>query len=322
MEKEKILELAKNILNQPYSEEYLDKLAQKNPKKFLNNLASLDERQIKYILREHPGYANTTHDGWHSLHYACMLNDQHILGIFFQKAIDQGLSHIPKTEASKKNIGEGVPLLNFCVANNCEKSFAKVLTFLSNPEEQDFNWLLRYGLSYHSPKVIPIIQKIMGEEAYQQEMLSYFSSSWVSSKEVRRSHFYDTFSDTFKCKIERFEEYGIDFNYRNPEGKNYFTAALSAIAENVYNFWEYDEKDERQDRFKKCLDFFLDKGFDFDSPDGENNSPRTYISKIVEGIYSSYRKEKMEEYIAQLETKSLDNKLPKNNLVQPKRIKV
>ncbi len=322
MEKEKILELVKSILNEPYSEEYLDKLAKKNPKKFLNNLATLDERQIKYILREHPEYANTTHDGWHSLHYACMLNDKHILGMFFQKAIDQGLSHIPKTEASKKNIGEGVPLLNFCVANNCEKSFGKVLTFLSNPEEQDFNWLLRYGLSYHSPKVIPMIQKIMGEEESQKEMLKYFSSSWVSSKGVKHYNFYNTFAETFKCKIERFEEYGIDFNYRTPEGKNYFTAALDAIAENVYDFWEYDEKDEREDRFKKLLDFFLDKGFSFNGVDGENNTPRTYINKIVEGIYSTYKKERIEEYIAQLEAKSLDNELPKNSIVQPKRIKL
>ena len=321
MEKDKILEIAKEILNNPYSEEYLEGMAGKNPKKFLNNLASLDERQIKHILREHPNYANTMHDGWHSLHYACLLNDQHILEMFFQKAINEGLTNLPKTEKSKKNIGEGVTLLNFCVANNCEKSFVKILTYISHPEEQDFNLSLRYALAYHSPKVIPIVQKIMGEEASQKKMLEYFSSSWITDNGLKISNLFSTLSKTFKYKLERFEDYGIDFNYNISEKKNYFTATLSGISDNVYEFWGDDDY-ERHEKFKTYLEFFLDKGFSFDSLDGEGKSPREYINKITNEIYSTYRKEDMEKHISKLGAKSLSNQLPQNTLSQPKKIKI
>jgi hypothetical protein len=87
MEKDAIVSIAKTFLSAPYSEDFLQKLSAKNPKKFFNNLTKLDERQIVKILNEHPEYANMEHDGWHALHYAATLNDHFILEKFITYAI-------------------------------------------------------------------------------------------------------------------------------------------------------------------------------------------------------------------------------------------
>ncbi len=319
MNKQDIIGLAKSLLDSPYNEENLLKISEKNPKKFFNNLSSLDERQIKEILKLHPDYANKFSDGWHALHYASTLNNHFIVEEFMQGAIKQGLTSLPSTTKSKKGITENVGMLNFCAANNCDKSYLRILTYLSNPEEQDFEMTFKYALYYNSNKIIPIIQKIVGNEASQKIMYDFFVNKRKNEDGKLIDRLRITLKNKFKENPKKLEDYNIDFHYKEEGKKNYFTATLNMINNSVY---DYTENREGLELIKNYIGFFLEKGFDFDSPDRQGVSPRKYIEEIINNLEIGWGKELLEQYVSEMEVKSLDNKLPKKKGIEPKKIKI
>lgn len=311
MEKDAIIEFARNFLAEPYSEEFLKNLAEKNHKKFLNNLSRLDERQINKVLKDHPEYANRVHDGWHSLHYACLLNNQVVLDKFMQLAIADGLKSLPRTEKDKKDTSAGLSLLNFCATMNCDKSFAKILTYLNNPEEQDFSQGLCFSILYNSTKTIKFIQKIMGPEKSQKDMLEFFNRA---RRNFQTNANY-VLSNHFKYKPERFEDYGVDVNFKLDNLKNYFTLSLRTIADNLYEV-------EDTEKVKSCVVYFVDKGFNLDTPDGTNETPRTILENMIKNSPTNYFSNQLEKYIKEIEHKSLRNILEEKKIFEPKKLKI
>jgi len=318
MEKDDILSFAKKFLAEPYTEEYLNSLSAKNPKKFFNNISKLDIKQINAILNNHSEYANKEHDGWHALHYAASLNDPFILDKFIQHALNNGLTHYPNTQKAKKDISSGMSLLNFCSAMNCEKSYAKLLTYLGNPEEQDYAHALRYAMIYNSGKMIKFLHNLIEPEILQKEILSFFCGS-QRMNHGSRSNIEYVLKNNFKYNPDRFEDYGVNIKYEEPEKPNYFTLTLSVMANNYYELDELGiEKSE------KIIAYFIDKGFSFDRPDGNGNIPRKIIEEFISDIdrSSGYSGRRLEKFIQELEYKSLNNELDKNNTIQPKKLKL
>lgn len=320
MEKDSIVSFAKSFLSAPYSDEYLQKLAAKNPKKFFNNLSKLDERQIVKILNEHPEYTNMEHDGWHAIHYAASLNDHFILEKFITGAIRNGMTSYPRTEKLKKDMPSGLGVLEFCAAMNCDKSLAKVISHLGNPEEMDYTYSLDYAMLYNSTKTIKFLQKIIGPEKSEQEMLAFFNNQAKISYGYQ-SNFNQIFSNHFKFNPERFEDYGIDVTYKEDGKANYFTLTLNAIS---YCKYEIEESGSGLEKIQKCISYFIDKGFTFDQPDGKGKTPREYLDSLIKDMEygSSYIANKLEEFIKETEYKSLNNELSHNVTAQPKKIKI
>jgi hypothetical protein len=318
MEKDAIISFAKSFLSEPYSEEYLNKIADKNHKKFLNNLSSLDEKQITRILSEHPDYANKMHGGWHSLNYAALLNNHHILEKFMQHAINNGLSSLPRTEKVKKGVPASLNLLTFCAAMNCEKSYAKLLTYLNNPEEQDFEHAMDYAMLFNSPRTLKFLHKLVGPEQSQKAMLEFFDKNQKTSYGYRSNVQY-VLKNHFKYNPERFEDYGVDINFKQEDLSNYFTMTLRVMAD---DFYELDDNNDNFDKVKKAISYFLEKGFNFDEKDGRGATPREYINSLINNTSSSYYSDQIEKYVKELEQKSLDNQLVKKTNPEPKKIKI
>lgn len=307
MNKEKIQEIAQSFLQEPYSDETLGKLAEKNHKKFLNNLSKLDERQINKILKAYPEYSNKTLDGWHSLHFAALLNDSHILENFMKNAINNGLTSLPTTTKGKKDIPENISFLNFCAANNCDKSFAKILTYLSNPEEQNFKEAIVYSLYYSNPKVIKFLEKLMNKEDMQSTMLNYFND---------RIHRLDFLWKT-NTSIEKLANLGIDIKYEEENKKNYFTLVLESMNNNCY-----DIEQKGFDYIKNTINQLIDNGFSLDTPDKKGNMPRDILEIFIKNLYSNGLQEKLEEYMLLINSKSLNNELKNQTTVEPKKFKI
>jgi hypothetical protein len=307
MNKEKIQEIAQNFLNEPYSDETLGRLAEKNHKKFLNNLSKLDERQINKILKAYPEYSNKVLDGWHSLHFVALLNDPNILESFMKNAINNGLTSLPKTTKEKKDIPENISFLNFCAANNCDKSFVKILTYLSNPEEQNFNEAIIYSLHYGNSKVIKFLEKVMVKEDIQSTMLSYFND---------RPHRLDFLWKT-TTSVEKLNNMGVDIKYEEDNKRNYFTLVLESMNNNYY-----DIEQKGFDYIRNTIDQFMDSGFSLDIPDKKGNMPRASLELFIKNTYSNSLQEKLEEYMLLLNSKSLNNDLVKKNNVEPKKFKI
>lgn len=318
MEKEAILSIARSFLAEPYSEEYINKLAGKNHKKFLNNLSTLDERQIVKVLAEHPEYSNKELNGWHSLHYAALLNNSYILDKFVQNALKDGLSSLPRTTAVKKNTPAGLNLLTFCAAMNCDKSYAKLLTYLSDPEQQDFKHALSYSILFNSTKSMKFLQKLLGPEQSQQHMLEFFNRVEATSS-GSRSNIQYVMSNHFKYNPERFDDYGVDVTFQSDKLRNYFTLTAKCYADNYY---EIENLELSADKLRKSISYFIEKGFSFDTPDAFNDTPRKYLDEFKESLSSSYHASQVEKIMKELEQQSLQNNLPKVNTVQPKKIKI
>jgi hypothetical protein len=318
MEKDVIISLAKSFLSDPYSEDFLKKLSAKNPKKFFNNLSKLDERQIVKILNEHPEYANMEHDGWHALHYAATLNDHFIVEKFITLAIRHGLTSYPRTEKFKKDIPSGMGVLEFCAAMNCDKSLAKFISHLDNPEKQDYGYSMQYAMLYNSTKTIKFLQKIVGQEKSQEEMLAFFNNR-ARINYGYNSNFNQIFEKHFKYNPERLEDYGVDIKYEKEGMSNYFSLVLKAMS---YHSEQLNEAG--MERIQKCISYFIDKGFSFDKPDGKNEKPRDHLNEFIKNIeyHSSYIAEKIENFIKEIEYKSLNNELSHNVMTQPKKIKI
>jgi hypothetical protein len=316
MEKDAIVSIAKTFLSAPYSEDFLQKLSAKNPKKFFNNLTKLDERQIVKILNEHPEYANMEHDGWHALHYAATLNDHFILEKFITYAISNGLTSYPRTEKPKKDMPSGMGVLEFCAAMNCDKSLAKFITHLGNPEEQDYAYHMQYAMLFNSTKTIKFLQKIIGPEKSQEEMLAFFNNQ---SKIGYYSKFDNIFKTHFKYNPERLEDYGVDVTYKKEGMHSYFSLALQAMS---YN--SHEMADAGMEKMQRCINYFLDKGYSFDTPDGKGKNTREFLNEFVKNVEyeNSYIGRKLEEFIKEVEHKSLNNELSHNATTQPKKLKI
>lgn len=317
MEKDAIISFAQSFLATPYSEEYLQKLSAKNPKKFFNNLSKLDERQINKILNEHPEYANMEHDGWHALHYAATLNDHFIVEKFLNNAIKHGLTSYPRTEKFKKDIPSGLGLLDFCAALNCDKSLAKFVSRLSEPENYDFTYALDYAMLYNSAKTLNFLQKIIGPEASQEKMLTFFNTQ--ARHYGYNSNFRHIFKTHFKFNPERLEDYGVDVKYEKEGKHNYFCLVLQTMC-----YYNNELEEAGMEKIQKCISYFLDKGFSFDKPDGKNETPRQHLNEFIKYVEynNSYLAEKLEKFIKEEEHKSLNNELVHNVTTQPKKLKI
>ena len=286
-------------------------------KKFLLGLSKLDERQIIKVLNIHPEYANKKITGWHSLHYACLLNNPHILDNFMRKAIADGMKTLPTTEVIKKEIDSGLTLLNFCAFTNNEYSYAKVLTFLGNIEEQNFEESLRYGLLNGSYKTVKLINKIIGEEKSQQLMLEFFTSKHITQNGRLRENIDYALVETFKHNPSKFDDYGIDIRTTIVGKPNYFTSTLKLFLRDTYTI-------EKQgiNTIKNYLRYFTSKGFDFDTKDNEGVTPRVYLNKFIDKLFDQSLRDQLINFLPEVEKVALDNVLEKSTLIEPKKIKI
>ncbi len=316
MEHKEIISLAKDYLNKPYSEDYISDIS-KTPKKFFASIVNLNEHQIRKVLTKKPEYSNVISDGWHSLNYACLTNNPEIVSLFIEKSIANGLTHLPKTTKSKKGIPNNLTLLHFCSAFDLDKSYAKILTCLTNLEEQEFNITLRYGLFFNNSKVPLFVKPIIGEDIYQKEMLDFYVSHWKNENGSIKPRSHDIFIKNFKGNIDKFKDFEIDVCFKLDGRKNYFTSTLE-----MFINYQYEIEEMGFDKFKKTINYFLSNGYSLNEKDGEDKTPRSYLERFIKNVNDFSFENALTKFIPEIEKKSLSNELKNENTLKTKKIKI
>lgn len=316
MNKENIVKIAKDFLDKTSSDGLIIELS-KSHKKFFNNLSKLNVVQIDKILDVSPEFSNKTYDGWHAMHYACLTNDSYIVDVFMKRAMRNGLSSLPLTEKSKKDITQNVSLLNFCSANNCDSSFAKILTYLSNPEEQDFCHSLIFSISYYSSKTANLLKNFISEEDFQKTSFEFLLRD-------NGAVFFRVLNSGFKFNINRFADFGINLKQTYENENNYFSVFLNSLCEKSYILDDLFEKDNKfSDKILNCINFFLDNGYSLDAKNINGIAPKEQLTNLIYCL--SYElQDVLNKFLESKETiaKSLNNDLAKKNIPECKKIKI
>ncbi len=314
LEKDFITKKASEYI-QRYSNDDFYSFLTKNKRNFLSTLNKLDERQIREVLKRKPEYANVFHDGWHSLHYACLSNNHRIVTIMMDFAINQGLTEFPSTQKIKRNIPTNISLLNFCASLDLDDSFATAILNLSTPESQNFEMTLKYAFLYGSPKVTNFIYQLNIED-FQKTILSSYCFKKEDGNKVK-NNFYAVFVENFKCNPEKFLDYNIDINYKIDNERNYFTNTLYWL-----NHYSYVVEDIKEDKFKKLIMFFLKNGFILDEKDGLGDSPRKLLDDLKNKIFDSSIISMLENSKTEFNQLSLNNQLKDSNTNQQIKLKI
>ena len=309
-----IVNIAHEYTKRYSNDDYYNFLS-KSKTNFLSNLNKLNYNQIKEVLRRKPEYSNVFYDGWHSIHYACLSNNSHVVSLMIDTAINQGMNEFPTTEKLKRRIPANISLLNFCASLDLDDSFATSILNLSSPENQNFELTLRYAFLYGSPKVVNFISKLE-LDSFQKTLLSSFCFKSVEDNKVK-NNFYAVFVENFKCNPERFKDYNIDITYTIENERNYFTNTLYWL-----NNYSYLIDEMKEDKFKNIITFFLKNGCNLDDKDGFGDSPRKLLDDLKNKIFDSSIISMLENCKIEFEQLSLNNKLKQSKTNQPTKLKI
>ncbi len=300
---------------QRYSNDNFYNFLTKNKRNFLSTLNKLDEKQVREVLKRKPEYANVFHDGWHSLHYACLSNNYKIVTVIMDSAINQGLTEFPTTQKLKRRIPANISLLNFCASLDLDDSFATAILNLSTPASQNFEVTLKYAFLYGSPKVTNFIHQLKMED-FQKTILSTYCFKKEDGNKLK-NNFYAVFVENFKCNPEKFLDYKIDINYKIDNERNYFTNTLYWLSH-----YSYIIEDMKEDKFKNLIMFFLKNGFNLDDKDGLGDSPRKLLDDLKNKVFDSSITSMLENCKTEFDKLSLNNQLKHLNTNQQNKLKI
>lgn len=307
MEKNDIIAHAKEYLLKDYSDQHISELAS-SAKKFFSSIQNMDYSQVKKVLEKNPSLSNKYYDGWHSINYACLTNDPGIVNQVVTIAVnEQKLEFFPQTNKFKKGIPENTTLLHFCAANNLDKAYAKLISFMGNLEEINFSTHIRYAFAYNSLKTGLFIKHII-EDKYQEEMLNFYAGN---------NKAYQIFVENFKYNPEKFDDWGIDVK-TTKDGLNYFSLTMKMIEAYYYDV----EEKVSPEKFERIVNYFLDRGFTLETKDLYDETIRTNIEKIINRFSSFSFSEKIKNLNPKFEKKSLENQLNKENNFKKTKLKI
>ncbi len=294
--KEEILKIANQYLEQKIA----DKInGYKNFKTFINSLNDLSLEEIRKILKEKPEYSNKESNGLHAIHYAALTKNIKVFDLFFDEASKNGLDCLPKTSKDNKRIPKGISFLGFCMLMDLDEVYAKSLTLLVSPEEQDFKHHLKFSFLYNSRKIASFLNKIIPNE-YQNTMYCAFMED---NKNTYTSNVYQIFMKNFNKNPNRFEDLGVDVTFKKDGSENYFTKTLNTFIQTSEELQSLEQEELK--KLDNTINFFIGKGMSVNEKDGLGVSPLDLLERFAENKKYDYNHSLLEKIINESKVNSL-----------------
>lgn len=260
--------------------------------------------EIKKITKEYPEYLNKENNGLHSLHYAALTKNLNVFDFFFEESSKQGLNALPKTTKEYKKAPKNVSFLGFCLLMDLDEVYARCLTFLVSPEEQDFKHHTRYSFIYNSKKTCLFLEKILGQEEYQKTITNTYLED---NKNIYTSNAYQIFMKNFSKNPTKFDEFGIDIKNTLEGGETYFTKTVKVFLETNDDLYNLDKEELK--KLDNTIKFFINKGISINEKDGLGVSVLDLLEKFAENKKYEYNYSLIENIINEAKVNSLDKEL-------------